>query len=259
MTMKKIILAAAAAASVTGLWAVQGTVSSAAMSYTGEVRWVPTSKAYEISTRTKGGGTRESTVPLADLKSMEIPKPAALDKAIELVRGNNGVAAIASLKRIVTEYRMLTWDRLAGRYLVEAYLQANQPEKAYEMCKSMLADDKSAAYTGDLAPGYWQCLLKLGKGSALDEVLKKAASKGTRCDSAAAFVMRGDIVLAKGGDNSEAYRQALVDGYLRVALMYRDAECRTPFLEALGKAAHCFDKLGQSSRAQAMRDEARKL
>lgn len=251
--MNKILMAAMAAASVMPLWAVQGTIVSDTVTRKGDIKWYPSSKVYGVTYKGPSGGTMNYEVKLDNLKSIDIPKPANFDRLAALVRDGNGAAAIGALKKIVAEYRMLTWDKPAGRYLVEAYIQAEKVQDAYSACQAVFTDDKTAAYTGELAPAYWKCLLKLGKHTQLEEVLKKAATKGTRCDSASALVMRGDIALAKGGDNAEAYRQALVDGYLRVAFLYRDAECKIPCAEALTKAAHCFDKLGQANRAEAMR------
>lgn len=50
-------------------------------------------------------------------------------------------------------------------------------------------------------------------------------------------------------------KQALRDGYLRVALMYGD--CPDEKIEAMKRAANCFDKLGQASRAERLRAQTR--
>ena len=51
----------------------------------------------------------------------------------------------------------------------------------------------------------------------------------------------------------------LRDGYLRVVLMYQDEACNRERGEAMLKAAQCFDKLGQSARAEALRAQAKAL
>ena len=59
---------------------------------------------------------------------------------------------------------------------------------------------------------------------------------------------------------AKSIRAALVDGYLRVALMYTDgkiAEQLRP--EALAKSAQCFEKIGQAGRADQMRGELKRL
>jgi hypothetical protein len=87
----------------------------------------------------------------------------------------------------------------------------------------------------------------------------KAAATGDRYSSGAALIGRGDIILA-GGESADSLRAALVDGYLRVALMYTDgkiAEQLRP--EALAKSAQCFEKIGQAGRADQMRGELKRL
>ena len=46
---------------------------------------------------------------------------------------------------------------------------------------------------------------------------------------------------------------------MRVALMYQDAECKRERADALIKAAKCFDKLGQASRAENLRAQAKAI
>ena len=50
--------------------------------------------------------------------------------------------------------------------------------------------------------------------------------------------------------------EALRDGYLRVVLLYRSEKEVLP--EALYKAGKCFEKAGQASRAEQMRNELKK-
>ena len=70
--------------------------------------------------------------------------------------------------------------------------------------------------------------------------------------------MRGDIIMTTG-DTPEVYRKALIDAYMRVALMYTDEPCRAARASAMNKAASCFDKLGMASRAEALRAQAKQL
>ena len=77
--------------------------------------------------------------------------------------------------------------------------------------------------------------------------------------SAAALVMRGDIIVSTSNDAPDKLKDALRDGYLRVVLMYKDPECARERAEACMKAAQCFDKLGQSARAEKLRQEAKAI
>ena len=255
---KTLAITAIAALAAAELMAIQGTVYTETDSKQGDIKWQPRTKSYAVSFK-KGPTVVSAEYPLADVVRLDIPKPAALAKAVEMVDGGQGAAAAPALAKIVADYRMLTWDKVAGRYLAQAYLAAGQADKAYAVCNAIIGEDKSAAWSGDLAAAYWQTLLKLGKGSQLESVLKKAASSGDRAASAAALVMRGDMIVAAGNDAPDSLRTALRDGYLRVALMYNDPACSRERAEAMMKAAQCFEKLGQVARAEHLRIQAKKL
>ena len=251
--MKKLITAIAMAGAA-GAFAMQGSVSTETETFSGDVKWHARDKKYVIE---KGKITKEFA--LADVTGLDIPKPPTFDKAVSQVEAGQGSSAIPALAKIVADYKMLQWDKPAGRYLVEAYLAANNAQKAYEVAESIIKEDKSAEWRGDLAPAYWQALLKLGKNQKLEALVKKAAISGDRAASASALVMRGDIILATEGDSQDSYKKALTDAYLRVMLMYADEPCREARLQAMQKAAGCFDKLGQASRAEQIRSQARKI
>ena len=250
--MKKTLILSLAALAVPELFAIQGTVSTGAESFSGDVKWHARDKKYVVE---KGKITKE--FKLADVTDIEVAKPAGFDKAVQMVEGGQGSAAVPVLTKVVSEYRMMKWDKIAGRYLALAHLAAGNAQKAYEACQPIVSEDKSAAYTGDLASAYWQALLKLGKSEQLEGLLKKAASSGDRPASAAALVMRGDIIVSASNDKPEELRRALTDGYLRVVLMYQDAPCARERAEACLKAAQCFEKLGQSARAEQLRAQAK--
>ena len=252
--MRKTMLMTVAALAAAELFAIQGTVSTDVESVTGDVKWHARDKKYVIE---KGKITKE--FKLADVTSLDIPKPAGYDKAVQAVENGQGASAVGTLTKIVADYRMLQWDKPAGRYLAFAHLAAGNAQKAYDVCSPIVAEDKTAGYSGDLAAAYWQALLKLGKRDELEKLLKKAASSGNRQASAAALVMRGDIIVAASHDAPEELKRALRDGYMRVALMYQDAECVRERQEALRKAAGCFDKMGQAARAENLRAQAKMM
>ena len=256
--MKKLMIMGLAAAMATDLLAVQGTLNTETESLKGDIKWRARDKQYVVSVK-KGKTMVDMERKKEDVVSLDIPKPANFDKAVQMVEGGSATAAIPLLQKIVDDYVMLQWDRPAGRYLALAHLAANHAQKAYDICQKIVSQDRAAGYTGDLAAAYWQALLKLGKNDQLEGLLKKAATSGDRTASAAALVMRGDIIVAHSNDAPDALREALTDGYLRVVLMYQDAECARERQEAMLKAAKCFDKLGQSSRAEVLRTEARMI
>lgn len=252
--MHKTLLMTIVALAAAELFAIPGSITTDSETLTGDIKWQPHAKKYLISIKKV-----DREVPLADVVELNIAKPAGFDKAVQLVTSGQGAAAVTELTKIVAEYRMLQWDKPAARYLVQAYIDAGNAQKAFDACKPMIAEDKTAAYSGDLASAYWQALLKLGKNDELEKLLKKAASSGDRRSSAAAFVMRGDIIVAASNDQPEELKRALREGYLRVVLMYMDAPCAAERAEALQKAALCFDKLGQSSRAEQLRAQLKAM
>ena len=251
--MKKLITGVAMMA-MASAFAIPGTVSTEAESFTGDVKWRGRDKKYVIE---KGKITKE--FDLADVTQLDIQKPQGYDKAVAAVEGGQGSTAIPVLTKIVSDYRMLQWDKPAGRYLAMAHIAAGHAKEALAVCEKIIDEDKAAGWSGDLASAYWQALLKLGKKDKLEGLLKKAATTGGRQSSAAALVMRGDIILQGANDAPAALKQALTDGYMRVALMYQDQECRRERGEALLKAAACFDKLGQAARAENLRAQAKSI
>lgn len=256
--MRKPVLMTLAAVAATNLWALQGTLTTETETLTGDIKWQARDKQYIVSVK-KGQTTIDMERKLSDVTGLEIAKPAGFDKAVAQVEGGQATAAIPVLTKIVSDYRMLQWDKPAGRYLALAYLAAGNADKAYSACQPIINEDKAAAYSGDLAAAYWQALLKLGKNQQLEGLLKKAATSGNRTASAAALVMRGDIIVSTSNDAPDKLKDALRDGYLRVVLMYQDAECARERAEACMKAAQCFDKLGQSARAEKLRQQAKAI
>ena len=255
--MKKSVLFTLAALAALPSLAIKGTIATESDSKTGDIKWQPRQRSYFITFK-QGKSDVNAEFKLADVIKLDIPKPADFDKAVGFVQNKQGSSAIGILQKIVDNYRMLKWDKLAGRYLAQAYIQAGQAQKAYDVCQKIVAEDKEAAWSGDLAPAYWQTLLKVGKTDELEKLLKKAVANGGRPAACAAAVMRGDIIMADG-DSPAVTKRALSEGYLKAVLMFNDPECATERREALMKAAEAFDKLGQASRAEKLRNEAKML
>lgn len=213
----------------------------------GEIKWNIRDKAYGI--KAKGGNIELSMAP-ENISDIQIPRPKELDAAIANVQSGNAAAAVQVLEKLSTDYLMLQWDKIATRYLAEAHVKAGAPEKAQRVCEKVIAVNPEAAYLGEMALAYWQALLKLDRVSKVEGLMAKAIKSGDRTASANALIMRGDVILAAGDTNDNA-KSALRDGYLRVVTLYKSEKTVQP--EALYKAAKCFDKLGQSARADQMR------
>ena len=93
-------------------------------------------------------------------------------------------------------------------------------------------------------------LLKTGKGARLNDLITKAIAEGGREASAAALIMRGDMLMER-----KETLNALKDGYLRVVILYENVKSVQP--EALYKAAKAFDALNQNANAERMRTTLR--
>lgn len=254
--MKKLIPAMAIAILAPTLWGVQGTISSDMDSKTGEIKYSPRSKTYTVSYK-KGRTMVEAEFKLADVVSIDVSKPETFDKLASQVAAGQGTAAISGLQKIITEYRMLEWDKSAAKLLTEVYLATNKYKDALDVASKVVEDDKRAAYSGELAPAYWRALFKNGRVEQVEKLLAKAVSTGDRASSAEALVMRGDMILANGQNSAEAARKALAEAYLRVYLMYTDAPCAAARKSATLKAADCLATCGMASRAEALRAEVK--
>lgn len=249
--MRKSVLSAMMVLAVSAAFgAITGTITTeGGESLKGVIRWSTRDRAYAVEK-----GNTEIQVKPADVAELEIDKPAGYDAAVGKIQKGQAAAAIPELQKIVKEYQRLQWDKIAGRYLAEAYVAAGKPDEGLKACEAIIRDDASAAFKGALAPAYWGALLALGRQAKLESALEKAAKSGDRFSMGAALTMRGDMALKAGKESNDAAKKALIDGYLRVVLTYNEPEVAEQLLpEALYKAAHCFEKLGQSGRADTMR------
>ena len=230
---------------------VQGSIiNTSDAEFKGELKWKPRDKAYDVIQE-----NRTMEVALANVKEIRVAKPKELTTAEGQVRDGNAKAAIPALKKIAADYLMLTWDKPATRLLADALLKDNQTEEAIRVCDAVIRSDPDSAFLGEFAPIYWQALLKAGRNSKVEEFMTKAIKSGDRTASAFALIMRGDIVLS-AGDTNENAKKALKDGYLRVVTLYTSEKAALP--EAMYKAAKCFEKLGQTQRADSFRADLKK-
>ena len=213
----------------------------------GDIKWVVRDKAYSI---TEKGRPIEMQLKPDEIADLQIPRPRELDAAIESIRQGNAAAAVPVLEKLAADYLMLQWDKPATRYLAEAHVQAGNADKAIAVCEKVIAANPEAAYLGEMAPAYWQALIKRDRLSKVEDLLSKAIKTGDRLASANALIVRGDLVQA-AGDTAEIAKKALRDGYLRVITLYKSERAAQP--EALFKAAKCFEKLGQTQRADQLR------
>ena len=211
----------------------------------GLIQWSVRDKAYKVSK-----DNVDVLIEPEKIDRLVIPKPNELLLAQDHINKCNAARAIQILQGIVAKVFMLTWDETATRLLADAYLAEGKGKEALDVCEKILKANPDAGIKGDMAPAYWKALLMTDRVSKLDEMLTRAVKEGDRTTSAFALISRGDLI-RKSGDTNEQISKALCDGYLRVVTLYKGIKAAQP--EALYKAAQCFEKLGQSSRADTMR------
>lgn len=216
----------------------------------GQIRWLSAARKYVIMTARPDGAQFEVELQPGQVASIAVPQPPALAAAIKEARGGNLRQAIPALEKIIRDYAMLQWDEPAARALAEAQMANNDPAAAAKACEVVTAMKPEAAYSGDLAVIYWQALLKSNRSAKLSDLLVEAIAKGGQTASARALIMRGDLLMDK-----KQPRDALVDGYLRVVVLYENVREAQP--EALYKAGKAFDALNQNPNAEKMRSKLR--
>ena len=248
LSMQSAMLACmfvAAGLVVTGARAeVEGTI------FTKEGREIPGMLSWKGSARSyivRSGGA-EHTVALDQVRDLRVKTPPpGLAAAMQQVQEGRAISsAIPVLKQIFETYDMLQYDVVAGRGLAEAYAKGGQHKDAVAICEKLSRDNPAALADPGLAGIYTAELLALDQTSRLKDVLQTIIKQGSRESAAGALIRRGDMEMKRNG-----YRDALVDGYLRVVVLFEDIKSTQP--EALYKASLCFDQLNQGTYAERMR------
>jgi len=249
MTMKRQITLAILALAILGLSPlctttradVEGTVyKKDGGRLRGKIRWLPSSKVYVVTDRVA------LQIPLAQVLRVDVKEPPELKNAIRMVRSGQYGAAVPVLENIMKQYTMLEHDITAARWLADSYLQGGNAKKAIDMCRKVMKVNPRAVAAGDLTGVYWRALLEDGRDAVLKKELGAAIKSGPRPVVATAQIIRGDIAVK----NAE-FQNALVDGYLRTAILFQDV--KTVQAEALYKAMKAFEELGQHSHAEKMK------
>ena len=216
--------------------------------YDGVIRWQAARKEYQITT----ANNATLTFP-ANRVELIIPRPRQLDTAIADLRGGRNAAVITGLGPILNDYLMLMHDEEIASLLIQAHLASNNSTEALKIADRVIGSRPEAAFRGAMTGPYWAALLAANQTEKLRGLLDKAIQTGDIPAMSQALVMRGDMILNKANPTSLDHRQALVDGYLRVIVLYAK-DAKDVLAEALYKAAQSFDKMGQTSRAQIFRN-----
>jgi TolA-binding protein len=208
---------------------------------TGEITWYSASQQYNVN-----NGSLSLRVDANQVARIDVPRPPELDSAIKMVQARQYAMAKGPLETVAKDYEMLEWDLVAARYLAECYLNMNMARQAITMVDKISRVNPKATQSGELQRLYWDALEKDGQTAKLNSVLGQAIKSGSREVAAVAQIRRADSDRLAGNT-----KKALVDGYLRTALLFRDVKSVQP--EALWKAAESFQQIGQTTYAEKMR------
>ena len=213
---------------------------------TGQIRWLPATKKYVITT------TDRMTVTLlpSQVSKVTVQEPAEYKGLVQMVKSGQFAAAIPGFEKLISDYAMLQWDVEAAPYLADSYFRTGKAAKAIELCDKIAEDNPSATASGPLFLVYCEALLQTQKSDKLKKVLDKAEEKGKELGDrkllARVQLKRGDVLKA-----GNMLKDALTEGYLRVIALYQDVKEIQP--EALYKACKSFEELSQLGNAERMR------
>jgi TolA-binding protein len=210
----------------------------------GTLRWKAGAREYEVQLANSPAIT---PIAMSQVERVTISRPPAnLDAAVKMVQRGQYEAAIPTLKQIVADYLKLQWDQPAARWLAESYVKTGRPREAVSVCEDVKRDLPPESLSAELVGVYWDALLGANQSAKLREALADAIANGSRSVAAVAQMKRGDMDFQK-----QAYRDALVDGYLRTVVLFADVKAVRP--EALYKAMKSFEHLQQTTHAEKMR------
>jgi tetratricopeptide (TPR) repeat protein len=207
----------------------------------GDIRWQQAKKEYIL---TADGVTM--TLKPSQVKQVIVSRPAGLDKAVADVKGGRFAAALPALETFGGDYTWRQGDVRAARNPAQAQLGLKNARQAILICERLIEANPQAAFQGDLAEIYWQALVEDGREATLTKIMNRIVKEGSRDLAALAQIRRADVAMKKS-----AYRDALVDGYLRTYVLYNDVPQYAP--EALFKSVKCFEQLNESANAEKMR------
>jgi tetratricopeptide (TPR) repeat protein len=206
----------------------------------GNIRYLPSSKMYQIQVGTVSVKVRE-----AEISRLSIKKPVEISKAASYMAKKQYGSAIPLLKRVQTQYKHLQWDEYALRGLAECYFGNGMEAEGIKMVKKAL-EFGGESLSPSVVTKYWDALIKQKKYAELERSIERIVATGARSVAAVAQIKRGDMLREKG-----KLKEAAVDGYLRTVVFYEEEKAARE--EAAYKAMKIFQDLGQQTYADKMR------
>lgn len=200
----------------------------------GAIRYKPASQSYVVTTP-PNNITQE--IPKTKVRKIVAERPPEMKQAEGMMR-SNPAGAIPMFEKIMKDYQEIDLDIVAAGYLARCYSALGQHEKTMQQCEKVLSSTPNAIMSMDFAMAYLDALIAKDEKQKFESVVKKIIGLGSREASAIACLKRGDMAM-----RSKSYKEANVDGYLRVILMYKDVKDLQPV--ALAGAMKCHEALNE--------------
>jgi len=189
-----------------------------------------------------GVGTYQ--VARSKVESLSVPRPSDFDKYAQGLKTGGTEGSVAGMEQIVEAFTFRWWDLEGKRLLFPVYERQQQWDKIVKMCA--IYSKVKANVPSSIQGFYWRALAKKGgSNNLLLQELSAAIETGSRASAAAAYLVRGDMYAYQGKK-----QDALIDGYLRVVLMFSDIKDIQP--EALYKTYRTLKELNDT-RAEKFR------
>lgn len=240
-----------AVVAVVALWAMtlpawSDLVVTSAARYEGTIRRID-ANGVEITLAT--GAVK---IALADVRQVDMPKPAALDRGLDHIARNDFTVAIATLQPLVEQFGAvrvagLTWTGDAILALGDAYLGAKKfPEaqrlydsygRLFNAAKEMTVKQARAQVVQDNCQRALEIL-----GGYIDPLLKQEARTSSEERALSEGLLLQADCLFKAGKGWEA-----LDRYLLVVTLFDEDPMQT--LEAQLKSGRAYARLGRNGRA----------
>lgn len=214
-----------------GLWADALRKTNGSEIRGGRIKWQESRREYRIE---NPDGSILS-VPLDDVDSVEVAKPAEYDKAVQAMAAKQYDAAIPILEDLVIRFRRLQWDAKAREVLSSAYYAKGDYKKAVQIMGELMQGTPKNMITDEQYGAYWNALIGAQMTVVLEKELGEAIAGESKKLAAVAVVRRGDLAKAEGK------REDAVLDYLRAVVLYEEAKETHP--EALFKAAQLLDEM----------------
>ena len=209
----------------------------------GILQWKGAQGVYEIQ---QPGSSATTTLTADKVKRVMTRPPPELEEAKRNVQSGRHLDAIPVLKRIASLYIRLEHDVVATRWLAEAYQKSGDLKSAVAVCEKLMKENPACMASEEFVSVYGDKLILDKQYVKAKDIFTRIIEQGDHAAAAVAQIKRADMDMANGN-----VKEALVNGYLRTALLFGDVKQLQP--EALYKAALCFEKLGQTPEAEKMR------